>query len=97
LAALFKCDLNYLSITGFLHRIGKKDQVPPPPINLVGDYGGGSMFLVMGILSALFKAQKPGQGDVVDAAIADGVASMLGIVHSLTAFGLWNDQYMAAG
>ncbi len=66
--------------------------MPPPPINLVGDYGGGSMFLVMGILSALFKAQKPGQGDVVDAAIADGVASMLGIVHSLTAFGLWNDQ-----
>lgn len=82
-------DINYLSITGFLHLTGQEDQPPMPPINLVGDYGGGSLFLAMGILSAMLKSQKTGQGDVVDAAIVDGVSSMLGIVHSLSAFGQW--------
>lgn len=85
-------DINYLSITGFLHLIGKQGQVPPPPINLVGDYGGGSMFLAVGILSALFNAQRTGMGEVVDAAIIDGVSSMLGIVHSLSAIGQWSGQ-----
>ncbi len=85
-------DINYLSITGFLGITGKKNEAPPPPINMVGDYGGGSMFLAMGILSAMFKAQKTGQGDVVDAAIIDGVSSMLGIVHSLSGFGVWTDK-----
>ena len=85
-------DINYLSITGFLHMIGKKDDVPPPPINLVGDYGGGSMFLALGILSALLKAQKTGAGDIVDTAIIDGVSSMMGIVHSLGAFGQWQTE-----
>jgi len=82
-------DINYLSITGFLHMIGKKDEVPPPPINLVGDYGGGSMFLALGTLSALIKSQKTGKGDIIDTAIIDGVSSMMGIVHSLGAFGQW--------
>lgn len=82
-------DINYLSITGFLGLTGKRNEAPAPPINLVGDYGGGSMFLAMGILSAMFKAQKTGQGDVIDAAIIDGVSSMLGIVHSLTAADQW--------
>ena len=85
-------DINYLSITGFLSLLGKKNEAPSPPINLVGDYGGGSLFLAMGILSALFKAQKTGQGDVVDAAIIDGVSSMLGIIHSLSAFGQWTPE-----
>ena len=85
-------DINYLSITGFLGITGKKHEVPPPPINLVGDYGGGSMFLALGIVSAMFKAQKTGQGDVVDAAIIDGVSSMLGIIHSLSGFGVWTDK-----
>jgi len=85
-------DINYLSITGFLHMIGKKNEPPPPPINLVGDYGGGSMFLAIGILSAMFKAQKTGKGDIVDAAIIDGVSSMMGIVHSLSAFGVWGPE-----
>jgi len=84
--------INYLSITGFLSLIGKKNEVPPIPLNLVGDYGGGSMFLAMGILSAMFKAQKTGKGDVVDAAIIDGVSSMMGIVQSLSAFGLWSPE-----
>jgi len=85
-------DINYLSITGFLGITGKRNEAPPPPINLMGDYGGGSMFLAMGILSAMFKAQKTGVGEVVDAAIIDGVSSMLGIVHSLTAFGAWTSE-----
>jgi len=85
-------DINYLSITGFLSLIGKKNEAPPPPLNLVGDYGGGSMFLAIGILSAMFKAQKTGKGDVVDATIIDGVSSMMGIVQSLSAFGLWTSE-----
>jgi len=85
-------DINYLSMTGFLSLVGSENQVPPLPLNLVGDYGGGSTFLAMGILSAMYKAQKTGKGDVVDAAIIDGVSSMMGIVHSLTAFGLWRNQ-----
>lgn len=85
-------DINYLSITGFLSMTGKRGQVPTPPINLVGDYGGGSMFLAIGILSALINAQRTGKGEVIDAAIIDGVSSMLGIVNSLTGFGQWNQE-----
>ena len=85
-------DINYLSLTGFLHLTGKKGQVPLPPINLVGDYGGGSMFLAMGILSALYNSQKTGRGEVIDAAIIDGVSSMLGIVQSLTTIGQWTNE-----
>jgi len=82
-------DINYLSITGFLSLTGKEGEIPTPPLNAVGDYGGGSLFLATGVLSALLKAQKTGQGDVVDAAIIDGVSSMLGVVQSLLGFGLW--------
>ena len=81
-------DINYLSITGFLGLTGKRGEAPTPPLNLVGDYGGGSMFLAMGILASLLKAKTTGKGEVVDAAIIDGVASMLGIVHSLAATGI---------
>jgi len=85
-------DLNYLSIAGALHAMGGAGDVPMPPLNLVGDYGGGSMFLLAGVLAALFKAQRTGEGDVVDAAIIDGTHSMMGIVHSLNAY----DKFMAA-
>jgi len=85
-------DLNYLSITGALQAIGPSGEVPPPPLNLMGDYGGGAMFLVMGILAALFKAGRTGKGEVVDAAIIDGVHSMMGIVHSLDAMGMWSAE-----
>ncbi len=88
-------DLNYLSITGALHAIGPLADVPPPPLNFIGDYGGGAMFLVMGVLAALFKAERTGKGDVVDAAIIDGVQSMMGIVHSLEAMGLWTAERQA--
>ncbi len=83
-------DINYLSITGALHAIGPASQPPPPPLNLMGDFGGGSMFLVTGMLAALLNTKTGGQGAVVDAAICDGVNSMMGMFHSLDAAGRWN-------
>ncbi|MCF6271887.1 MAG: CoA transferase [Rhodobacteraceae bacterium] len=83
-------DINYLSLTGALHAMGTADRVPPPPLNLVGDYGGGSMFLIMGILAALYGARASGRGQVVDAAIVDGVNSMMGMFHGLRANGDWS-------
>lgn len=85
-------DINYISITGALHAMGPKDLPPPPPLNLVGDYGGGTMNLVIGILAALLRAQKTGKGDIVDAAIIDGVSSMMGIIYSLDYMKLWTEK-----
>lgn len=82
-------DINYLSLTGALHAMGDADRPPPPPLNLVGDFGGGSMFLIMGILSALYAARSTGKGQVVDAAIVDGVNSMMGMFHGLHAADNW--------
>ncbi len=85
-------DINYISITGALNAIGVEGQVPSPPLNLIGDYGGGTMFLIMGILASLIKAQKTGVGEIVDAAIIDGTTSMMGIVHSLHSLGQWTNK-----
>lgn len=82
-------DINYLAITGALHAMGQENQVPPPPLNLLGDYGGGSLFLALGIVAALLQANKTGKGDVIDAAIIDGVSSMTGILPALMALGQW--------
>lgn len=81
-------DLNYLSLTGALAAIGDAEK-PLPPLNLVGDYAGGSLFLVMGVLAALLQARTTGEGQVVDAAITDGTASLMSLFHSLQANGLW--------
>jgi alpha-methylacyl-CoA racemase len=85
-------DINYISLTGALFAMGEADRPPPPPLNLVGDYGGGSLFLVVGIMSALWRAQRTGKGEVVDAAIVDGVASMMGMFNSLAAGGAWSPR-----
>jgi len=85
-------DINYIGITGALHAMGKAGEPPTPPLNLVGDYGGGSLFLVAGILAALHSAKTTGKGDVVDAAIIDGTSSMMGIVYSLHAIGRWQSE-----
>ncbi len=82
-------DINYLALTGALHAMGEAGRPPPPPLNLVGDFGGGSMFLIMGILAALYGARASGRGQVVDAAIVDGVNSMMGMFHGLHAAGGW--------
>lgn len=85
-------DINYISITGALAAMGTPGAPPPVPLNLIGDYGGGSLFLVMGMLAALLKASKSGEGDVVDAAMIDGVSSMMGMIYSLGALGQWRPQ-----
>ncbi|MEX0286263.1 MAG: CaiB/BaiF CoA transferase family protein [Paracoccaceae bacterium] len=83
-------DLNYLSITGALHAMGPADQPPSPPLNLVADYGGGAMFLLFGILMALYERQSSGKGQVVDTAMSEGVPAMMGLLHSMLAKGLWS-------
>jgi alpha-methylacyl-CoA racemase len=83
-------DINYISITGALHAIGGKDR-PVPPLNLVGDYGGGALYLVVGVLAALLEAQKSGQGQVVDCAMCDGAASLMSLFCELSASGRWKD------
>lgn len=82
-------DLNYLAITGALHAMGKDGEPPLPPLNLVADYGGGTMFLLYGIMAALFERNTSGKGQVVDAAMIDGVPAMMGMIHGMIAQGLW--------
>jgi alpha-methylacyl-CoA racemase len=85
-------DINYISITGALAAMGKAGEPPAPPLNLVGDFGGGAMFLVTGILAALLKAEKTGEGEVVDAAMIDGTSSLMTIFYSLAGLGQWKPE-----
>jgi alpha-methylacyl-CoA racemase len=89
LAATAGHDLTFLALTGVLDAIGPEDGPPVPPLNLIGDMGGGGAFLVIGILSALLELQKSGLGQVIDAAILDGTVSQLAIILGLRAGGLW--------
>lgn len=84
-------DLNYLSITGALHAMGDGKGPPPVPLNLVGDYGGGAMFLIAGLLAALLSARSTGRGQVVDACITDGVPSLMSLFYAWQPKGLWHD------
>jgi alpha-methylacyl-CoA racemase len=83
-------DINYIALTGALHAIGTAPGGPVPPLNLVGDYGGGALYLAFGVLAALYERQRSGRGQVVDAAMVDGVGSLLSIFHGLAAGGLWD-------
>ncbi|MEZ2391916.1 CaiB/BaiF CoA transferase family protein [bacterium RCC_150] len=85
-------DIDYISITGALGAIGSADGPPVLPLNLVGDFGGGGMYLAVGVLAALRHATATGQGQVVDAAISDGAAHLLTGTHGLMAAGLWEDR-----
>jgi len=82
-------DINYLALSGALGAIGHADGPPVPPLNLVADYGGGTMFLIFGVLAALFERGKSGRGQVVDAAMVDGVPAMMGLIHQGLAQGWW--------
>lgn len=84
-------DINYISITGALAAIGGKDK-PMPPLNLVGDFGGGALYLVVGMLAALLEAGRSGQGQVVDAAMCDGAASLITMFFDMTAAGRWKEE-----
>jgi alpha-methylacyl-CoA racemase len=81
-------DINYISVTGALAAIGPKEK-PVPPLNLVGDFGGGALYLVVGVLAALLEASKSGKGQVVDAAMCDGAASLMSMFFDMTAIGRW--------
>ena len=82
-------DLNYIALTGALDAIGPAGGAPVPPLNLVGDYGGGALYLAFGLMSALFERQTSGRGQVVDAAMVDGAASLMSMFHGLRAAGGW--------
>lgn len=86
-------DLNYIGLTGALHAMG--EGAPVPPLNLVGDYGGGSTYLVIGLLAALLEAQTTGKGQVVDAAIVDGAAHLMTFIYSMYNHGRWQDRRAA--
>jgi alpha-methylacyl-CoA racemase len=85
-------DINYIALTGALHAIGRKGETPVPPLNLVGDFGGGGMVLAFGIACALFEARASGKGQVIDAAMTEGAASLMAMFYGRMAAGHWRDQ-----
>jgi alpha-methylacyl-CoA racemase len=84
-------DINYIALTGALHATGKREQ-PMPPLNVVGDFGGGAMFLTCGVLAALLEAQRSGKGQIVDAAMTDGAALLMAMQYSFKAAGHWRNE-----
>ena len=85
-------DLNYIALTGALASIGRAGQPPTPPLNLVGDFGGGSLYLAMGVLAALIESRSSGRGQVVDAAIVDGTASLMTMFQAFAQMGAWTGE-----
>lgn len=85
-------DLDYIAISGALHAMGAPDRPPPVPLNLVGDYGGGGMLLVAGVLAALLEVRRSGRGQVVDAAMSDGAALLMAPIYGLMNHGAWRDE-----
>jgi alpha-methylacyl-CoA racemase len=85
-------DINYISLNGLLHAVGRKGERPVPPLNLAGDFGGGSMFLLVGILAALWERHSSGKGQVVDAAMVDGSSVLMQMIWSFRAMGMWSDE-----
>lgn len=85
-------DINYISLSGALWSMGEAGRDPVPPLNLLGDFGGGAMFLAFGIVCGMLRAQKTGKGDVVDAAICDGTAALMGFIQSQRGRGRWVNQ-----
>jgi alpha-methylacyl-CoA racemase len=84
-------DINYIALTGALYSIGNNGGPPVPPLNLVGDFGGGAMYLAFGIVCALLESKSSGKGQVVDTAMVDGAASLMTGIYGLRAAGRWND------
>jgi alpha-methylacyl-CoA racemase len=85
-------DIDYIAVAGALHAYGRAGEKPTPPINMVGDFGGGGMFLAFGMVSAILHAQRTGEGQVVDCAMVDGAAVLMSMIWSLRASGLWRDE-----
>jgi alpha-methylacyl-CoA racemase len=85
-------DINYIALAGALEPIGRRGEAPVPPLNLVGDFGGGGMFLAFGMACGLLHAQRTGEGQVVDAAMVDGAATLMTMFHAMTAMGVWTEE-----
>ncbi len=85
-------DINYIALSGALHSIGRKGEAPVPPLNLVGDFGGGALYLALGVVAGLLEAQKSGKGQVVDAAMVDGAASLMTAIYGMHGSGFWNNE-----
>ncbi len=85
-------DINYIALAGVLHPIGRSGETPVPPLNLLGDFGGGGMLLAFGILCALVERGRSGRGQVVDAAMVDGAALLSAMLHGMRAVGSWTDE-----
>ncbi len=84
-------DINYISLNGLLHAVGRAGERPVPPLNLAGDFGGGSMFLLVGILSALWERERSGKGQVIDAAMVDGSSVLAQMMWAFRHMGMWSD------
>jgi alpha-methylacyl-CoA racemase len=84
-------DINYISLTGVLHSVGRAEGGPAIPLNLAGDFGGGSLYLALGVVSAILERQRSGKGQVIDAAMVDGSASLMTLFYGLHASGYWGD------
>ncbi|MGH8989566.1 MAG: CaiB/BaiF CoA transferase family protein, partial [Acidimicrobiales bacterium] len=85
-------DIDYIALAGALWPIGRQGDPPVPPLNLVGDFGGGALYLVVGVLAALLETGKSGKGQVVDAAMCDGAASLMSMFFDMKAAGRWTDH-----
>ena len=85
-------DINYIALAGALHTYGRAGEKPTPPINMVGDFGGGGMMLAFGMVAALLHAQKTGQGQVIDTAMTDGAAVLMSMIWGFRANGIWSDD-----
>ena len=85
-------DINYISLSGALAAIGRPDSTPVPPLNLIGDFGGGGMLLALGLVSALLEAKGSGEGQIVDAAMTDGSALLMTMIYSMKGSGFWQDS-----
>ncbi len=83
-------DINYIALSGALDPIGRRGGPPTPPLNLVGDFGGGAMFLALGVVAGILEARSSGQGQVVDTAMVDGSAVLMSMFHSFVAMGMWS-------
>jgi alpha-methylacyl-CoA racemase len=85
-------DINYIALSGALHSFGRRGDAPVPPLNLVGDFGGGALYLALGVVAGLLEAQKSGKGQVVDAAMVDGAASLMTAIYGMHGSGFWNNE-----
>jgi len=85
-------DIDYIALTGALHTMGRKDEPPAPPLNLVGDFGGGALYLAFGLLAGIIEAKSSGKGQVVDCAMIDGAASLMTMFYNMRAVGMWSAE-----